>query len=203
MPFSHNEIQEGYSAYAAISWPSTYVRSPPDVPYTPGQPRFASQIESVSVRSMGRCWSNWKDGLPRCISDRFHLRGGLLVITLKPCVKAIWRHQSLPPHGYGTNFALISWTDFTGSVQIRFKAEDRREVLLAYRRFTLEIYIDQNNRHTSIIEGICVGCGMHNNSWSANNAIGYLKGEEMYCCQDCAEGIECIRNQQLIIYLKL
>jgi hypothetical protein len=49
----------------------------------------------------------------------------------------------------------------------------------------------RNNRNTTVTEKICVGCGMPENSWKGNNGRGYLKGEETYCCRDCAEGVEC------------
>jgi hypothetical protein len=48
-----------------------------------------------------------------------------------------------------------------------------------------------NNQYTAVIEEVCIGCGMHKSSWKGNNRGGYAKDGERYCCQDCAEGIEC------------
>jgi hypothetical protein len=44
------------------------------------------------------------------------------------------------------------------------------------------------------VKRICAGCGIHKICWRENNGEGYSKDEEIYCCRDCAEEIECICN---------
>jgi hypothetical protein len=43
----------------------------------------------------------------------------------------------------------------------------------------------------SEMEDICVGCGMEKSEWKGNEGKGYMKDGQMFCCEDCAEGIEC------------
>jgi hypothetical protein len=40
-------------------------------------------------------------------------------------------------------------------------------------------------------EDICAGCGMERSEWKGNRGRGYTKNGQIYCCQDCAEDIEC------------
>jgi hypothetical protein len=42
--------------------------------------------------------------------------------------------------------------------------------------------------------GICAGCGVDETEWQGNHGQGYKQDGHMYCCQDCAEDIECSCN---------
>jgi hypothetical protein len=52
---------------------------------------------------------------------------------------------------------------------------------------------EENNRDTDELEmeDICVGCGTEESEWKGNQGKGYMKGGQVFCCKDCAEGIEC------------
>jgi hypothetical protein len=57
-------------------------------------------------------------------------------------------------------------------------------------------YVIRGNQPIDLLEEICIGCGVPRNRWRGNNGRGYWKGEETYCCKDCAEGIECACDLQ-------
>lgn len=40
-------------------------------------------------------------------------------------------------------------------------------------------------------EQICPNCGMLQSEWKGNQGLGYQEGQEIYCCQGCAENTEC------------
>jgi hypothetical protein len=52
---------------------------------------------------------------------------------------------------------------------------------------------EENNRDTDELEmeDICVGCGTEESEWKGNQGKGYMKEGQVFCCKDCAEGIEC------------
>jgi hypothetical protein len=60
----------------------------------------------------------------------------------------------------------------------------------------------RNNQNRDGTEELCVGCGTTRHSWKGSNRRGYLKGEEKYCCHDCAEGIECTCDLETFVELK-
>jgi hypothetical protein len=73
---------------------------------------------------------------PGVSSSNFQLRVVLLVSTLEPVARALYRHRSLPPYGYGTNFASIAWTAPMGNIQKWNQANrNRMDVSLAYPLF--------------------------------------------------------------------
>jgi hypothetical protein len=41
------------------------------------------------------------------------------------------------------------------------------------------------------MEEACPGCGIERSEWKGNNGQGVPKNGETYCCQDCADGIDC------------
>jgi hypothetical protein len=49
----------------------------------------------------------------------------------------------------------------------------------------------------SLTEETCAGCRICKSSWKGNCERGYPNDEEMYCCQDCSEGIEDICNLEV------
>jgi hypothetical protein len=65
-----------------------------------------------------------KVDFPGISPSSFHLRVVLLVITLEPVMRAIYRHRSLPPYGYGTNFAFLDWIVLMGNIQRRHKQSE-------------------------------------------------------------------------------
>jgi hypothetical protein len=40
-------------------------------------------------------------------------------------------------------------------------------------------------------EDICAGCGIESSEWQGNQGKGFMKNDQLYCCRDCAEDIEC------------
>ncbi len=38
----------------------------------------------------------------------------------------------------------------------------------------------------------CAGCELAQEDWIANNGLGYLKEEWVYCCEGCAENTGCL-----------
>jgi hypothetical protein len=52
---------------------------------------------------------------------------------------------------------------------------------------------EENNRDIDELEmeDICMGCGTEESEWKDNKGRGYTKNGRVFCCKDCAEGIEC------------
>jgi len=40
-------------------------------------------------------------------------------------------------------------------------------------------------------EKVCAECGLEEVVWRGNDGEGYLLEGQWYCCQDCAEGMDC------------
>ena len=47
----------------------------------------------------------------------------------------------------------------------------------------------------AVDEEVCPGCGLAQQSWKGNKGKGYPRGGERYCCQPCADEIECACQQ--------
>jgi hypothetical protein len=67
-----------------------------------------------------------------------------------------------------------------------------------------EIFMMMDNDNTGIdnayvieTKKTCAGCGIHQSHWKENSGEGYSKGEEIYCCRDCADGVECTCNLKI------
>jgi hypothetical protein len=41
------------------------------------------------------------------------------------------------------------------------------------------------------MEETCVGCGLDRSEWKGNRGQGVVKDGETYCCQGCADGVDC------------
>ena len=41
------------------------------------------------------------------------------------------------------------------------------------------------------MEETCAGCGMDRSEWKGNRGQGVSKNGEIYCCQGCADGVDC------------
>jgi hypothetical protein len=41
------------------------------------------------------------------------------------------------------------------------------------------------------MEETCPGCGMERSEWKGNNGQGVHQNGETYCCQGCADGVDC------------
>ena len=41
------------------------------------------------------------------------------------------------------------------------------------------------------MDDTCPGCGLERSEWKGNEGQGVSKDGETYCCQSCADGIDC------------
>jgi hypothetical protein len=47
----------------------------------------------------------------------------------------------------------------------------------------------------AVDEEVCAGCGLEQHLWKGNKGKGYPQDGEHYCCQPCADEIDCACQQ--------
>jgi hypothetical protein len=63
-------------------------------------------------------------------------------------------------------------------------------------RHALAGTLAQAQTDTAVVsEEVCAGCGLEQHSWKGNRGKGYPRSGERYCCQACADELECACQQ--------